>query len=216
MKSVAPSRAGRPSAKLSRAKSDLLDPEQEPTDEDFADLMKGFIEDVMATNEIAKAALLCWICNRNEANSGEHKTKRSDLLAVLGKSRKNLSNFGAIGSSNVASRICRRTCCVRLSRRLYASGRTDPVISAKFNCTTRTLRNYLRRSMEGDPEMICEWNGRSAQFVEHVQTAHRMFAYLFDQQLRSDVMHGASSGGVREFSAKIYQIVIDLDQTHLN
>jgi hypothetical protein len=44
--------------------------------------------------------------------------------------------------------------------------------------------------MEGDPEMICEWNGRSAQFVEHVQTAHRMFAYLFDQQLRSDVMHG--------------------------
>src|SRR5260370_22158967 len=32
-----------------------------------------------------KAAPLCWICNRNEANSGEHKTKRSDLLAVLGK-----------------------------------------------------------------------------------------------------------------------------------
>jgi hypothetical protein len=28
---------------------------------------------------------LCWICNRNEANSGEHKTKRSDLLAVLGE-----------------------------------------------------------------------------------------------------------------------------------
>jgi hypothetical protein len=28
---------------------------------------------------------LCWICNRNEANSGEHKTKRSHLLAVLGE-----------------------------------------------------------------------------------------------------------------------------------
>lgn len=28
---------------------------------------------------------LCWICNANVANSGEHKTKRSDLLAVLGK-----------------------------------------------------------------------------------------------------------------------------------
>jgi len=27
---------------------------------------------------------LCWICNLNKANSGEHKTKRSDLLAVLG------------------------------------------------------------------------------------------------------------------------------------
>ncbi len=27
---------------------------------------------------------LCWICNLNEANSSEHKTKRSDLLAVLG------------------------------------------------------------------------------------------------------------------------------------
>jgi hypothetical protein len=31
-----------------------------------------------------KTAPVCWICNRNEANSGEHKTKRSDLLAVLG------------------------------------------------------------------------------------------------------------------------------------
>jgi hypothetical protein len=30
------------------------------------------------------ARSLCWICNRNEANSGEHKTKRSDLAAVLG------------------------------------------------------------------------------------------------------------------------------------
>jgi hypothetical protein len=28
---------------------------------------------------------LCWICNRNQANSGEHKTKRSDLLDVLGQ-----------------------------------------------------------------------------------------------------------------------------------
>jgi hypothetical protein len=31
------------------------------------------------------AHALCWICNRNEANSGEHKTKRSDLAAVLGE-----------------------------------------------------------------------------------------------------------------------------------
>jgi len=30
------------------------------------------------------AGALCWICNRNKADSGEHKTKRSDLLAVLG------------------------------------------------------------------------------------------------------------------------------------
>src|ERR1700754_1532115 len=44
------------------------------------------------TNDLAVAqaqapdapAPLCWICNANEANSGEHKTKRSDLLAVLG------------------------------------------------------------------------------------------------------------------------------------
>lgn len=28
---------------------------------------------------------LCWICKANKADSGEHKTKRSDLLAVLGK-----------------------------------------------------------------------------------------------------------------------------------
>jgi hypothetical protein len=32
----------------------------------------------------APGAALCWVCNRNGANSGEHKTKRSDLAAVLG------------------------------------------------------------------------------------------------------------------------------------
>ena len=31
-----------------------------------------------------RPGVLCWICNRNEANSREHKTKRSDLAAVLG------------------------------------------------------------------------------------------------------------------------------------
>jgi hypothetical protein len=45
--------------------------------------------ELATVNEEAKAPdpsrPLCWICNRNEANSGEHKTKRSDLLAVLGK-----------------------------------------------------------------------------------------------------------------------------------
>lgn len=30
-------------------------------------------------------ASMCWICNERKADSGEHKTKRSDLLAVLGK-----------------------------------------------------------------------------------------------------------------------------------
>jgi hypothetical protein len=33
---------------------------------------------------VAGQASLCWICKRNPADSGEHKTKRSDLLAVLG------------------------------------------------------------------------------------------------------------------------------------
>ena len=33
----------------------------------------------------ADARALWWICNRNEANSDEHKTKRSDLAAVLGE-----------------------------------------------------------------------------------------------------------------------------------
>jgi hypothetical protein len=42
---------------MTRRKVDLLDPDQEPTDEDFADLMKGFIDDVMATKEIAKQNL---------------------------------------------------------------------------------------------------------------------------------------------------------------
>lgn len=32
---------------------------------------------------------LCWICRKNKADSGEHKTKRSDLLAVLGKPSQN-------------------------------------------------------------------------------------------------------------------------------
>lgn len=30
-------------------------------------------------------APLCWICNKDKADSGEHKTKRSDLAAVLGE-----------------------------------------------------------------------------------------------------------------------------------
>jgi hypothetical protein len=42
--------------------------------------------DLSATREEKQSATaaLCWICNCNEANSGEHKTKRSDLAAVLG------------------------------------------------------------------------------------------------------------------------------------
>jgi hypothetical protein len=45
----------------------------------------GMMTDLSTLKSPAQAAPLCWICNRNEANSGEHKTKRSDLLAVLGK-----------------------------------------------------------------------------------------------------------------------------------
>jgi hypothetical protein len=33
----------------------------------------------------APAVDLCWICKKNPANSGEHKTKRSDLASVLGE-----------------------------------------------------------------------------------------------------------------------------------
>jgi hypothetical protein len=36
------------------------------------------------TEASADPAPLCWICKTNAADSGEHKTKRSDLLAVLG------------------------------------------------------------------------------------------------------------------------------------
>jgi hypothetical protein len=41
--------------------------------------------DLSAVKVPDKAAPLCWICYRNEAKSGEHKTKRSDFLAVLGE-----------------------------------------------------------------------------------------------------------------------------------
>jgi hypothetical protein len=41
--------------------------------------------DVAGTNAaVAPPPPLCWICKVNNADSGEHKTKRSDLLAVLG------------------------------------------------------------------------------------------------------------------------------------
>ncbi|MGA8493986.1 MAG: hypothetical protein WB764_00795, partial [Xanthobacteraceae bacterium] len=40
--------------------------------------------DISTAKAPDKAADLCWICNHDEADSGEHKTKRSDLLAVLG------------------------------------------------------------------------------------------------------------------------------------
>jgi hypothetical protein len=39
----------------------------------------------VAVDATATPEPLCWICNINKADSGEHKTKRSDLLAVLGK-----------------------------------------------------------------------------------------------------------------------------------
>jgi hypothetical protein len=42
---------------MTRRKVDLLNPEQEPTDEELAALMKGFVEDVMATKEIVKRNL---------------------------------------------------------------------------------------------------------------------------------------------------------------
>lgn len=43
--------------------------------------------DALAASVADEAAVepLCWICGKNKADSKEHKTKRSDLLAVLGK-----------------------------------------------------------------------------------------------------------------------------------
>jgi hypothetical protein len=38
-----------------------------------------------ASNAAAAQEPLCWICKTYKADSGEHKTKRSDLLAALGK-----------------------------------------------------------------------------------------------------------------------------------
>jgi hypothetical protein len=42
---------------MTRRKVDLLDPEYKLTDEDLADLMEGFVEDVLARKEIAKRNL---------------------------------------------------------------------------------------------------------------------------------------------------------------
>ena len=55
---IAPPPTVRSYVAMTRRNVDLLDPEQEPTDEDFADLMKGFVEDVMATKKIAKRNLV--------------------------------------------------------------------------------------------------------------------------------------------------------------
>lgn len=38
----------------------------------------------MAAKNEKSVGVLCWICKENEANSGEHMTKRSDLAAALG------------------------------------------------------------------------------------------------------------------------------------
>jgi uncharacterized protein YraI len=54
---IAPPPTVRSYVAMPRRNVDLLDPEQEPTDEDFADLIKGFVEDVMATKKIAKRNL---------------------------------------------------------------------------------------------------------------------------------------------------------------
>lgn len=43
------------------------------------------VSDALNAAVAAAAEPLCWICKGAKADSGEHKTKRSDLLAVLGK-----------------------------------------------------------------------------------------------------------------------------------
>jgi hypothetical protein len=47
-----------------------------------ADLQASAAESPAVPAAVAQA--LCWICKEKPADSGEHKTKRSDLLAVLG------------------------------------------------------------------------------------------------------------------------------------
>jgi hypothetical protein len=47
----------------------------------------------MKTAVCALPEPLCWICKKNKADSGEHKTKRSDLLAVLGRPSQTLPFF---------------------------------------------------------------------------------------------------------------------------
>jgi hypothetical protein len=47
----------------------------------------------IAAAPAAAADPLCWICKQNKADSGEHKTKRSDLKAVLGPPTQEASRF---------------------------------------------------------------------------------------------------------------------------
>jgi hypothetical protein len=68
--------------------------------------------DLSAIHEEKQSApsALCWICNCNEANSGEHKTKRSDLaasLACIGDGRQS-------GTSGSPSILWQRTCRLAL------------------------------------------------------------------------------------------------------
>ena len=53
---------------------------------------------------------LCWICKTNVADSGEHKTKRSDLLAVIGTPTKDIPfYYHDIGDQYLLSGVKQRS-----------------------------------------------------------------------------------------------------------
>lgn len=98
-----------------------------------------------------EAKPLCWICRENEVNSGEHKTKRSDLAAVLGSPTQDRPfYFHDVERAN------------RLVRSLDAKILKAPVRICEACNTTRTQPHdkaweYLSDRLRNRPLEVGQW-----------------------------------------------------------
>lgn len=76
---------------------------------------------------------------------------------------------------------------------LAAEGATDTEIGRALNITPRSLWNYMRKSLNGDEDMICEWAGVTAPYHEHRRAALKLNASLIEQKLRSIALNGTQT-----------------------
>jgi hypothetical protein len=73
---------------------------------------------------------------------------------------------------------------------LAAAGATDSAIAKALDVSTMTLWNFMRRSVEGDEKLICEWGGVTAAYHTHRRTALLLSASLIEQKFRSMCLEG--------------------------
>jgi len=76
---------------------------------------------------------------------------------------------------------------------LAAVGATDSAIAKALDVSTTTLWHYMRRSVEGDEDLICEWGGVTAAYHTHRRTALLLSASMIEQKFRSMCLEGVAT-----------------------